>query len=735
MKLMAAVGPCALVAMTLALATPAAAVSRPYFATESARAQLPDGYVASDVAIEGSWIAAIGENRDAGTAALFVYRRASASSWVLDGKLFETRIDFEFQDSPTVVAMQNGIIAMGWGSNTLAVFARSGASWIQQPVAASTSGLHSLEIKIDGERILVGAGNCGDAEVFQRDGAGTWRVAAHLAKAPGECGEFDNTPRLALSGDYALVLAENLYEGTRQFDVWRRGDASWQRIGQLPSPAGQEASGNSVSLRGSLAVAQATFPSGATHVYLRSGTAWNPLPSFRPLDAYRLDRFDGDFRQRRGWLAQLRRDADNRLFIDSSMADVWRQGTDNRFQHVAQLQTHERSTIGAVDIYDNRAVATTASTVPGAGTFINVFELPADLTTPAPVRDDFQGGGNADWHAVVGPAPTRQDGTYQQNSAAVQTISLARNTNWNNQAIESDIWLYNFVSSEAYAGLVARYDASGNYYYAIIRSNNQRVELGRVVGTTRTVLASVPFTSTTGKHRLRLEARGQLLDVHVDGQLLIRYSDSRIRSGEAGIITSYARTLWDNFSTTPRSIKMYEANFDREPQPDDASFRGTPWTVSGGNWGMAEEFGGTLKQQRATSGGARLLTGVPTDEQTVETLVRIDGTFAADANWVGVIARYTDARNLYYLSLRGSDQISIRKVVDNVATEIAGQHFDAQAGQFYYLRLEVIGNQLRGYVDGELALEATDDALPVGRAGIATNNTRASFARFVSYQP
>ena len=133
--------------------------------------------------------------------------------------------------------------------------------------------------------------------------------------------------------------------------------------------------------------------------------------------------------------------------------------------------------------------------------------------------------------------------------------------------------------------------------------------------------------------------------------------------------------------------------------------------------------------------GARLITGVPNDEQTVETLVRIDGTFAADGNWAGVIARYQDDSNLYYQSLRGSHQLSIRKVIGGVATELAGISFNAQAGQYYYLRLEAVGDKLRGYVDGDLRLEATDDALSAGRSGIATSNTQASFARFVSYQP
>jgi CheY-like chemotaxis protein len=113
-----------------------------------------------------------------------------------------------------------------------------------------------------------------------------------------------------------------------------------------------------------------------------------------------------------------------------------------------------------------------------------------------------------------------------------------------------------------------------------------------------------------------------LLDVHLDGQRVIATSDNRIRSGEAGFITSYTRIQLDNFSTTPRSQKMYEANFDREPTEDDGTFRGTPWTLSGGDWGFAEEFGGTVKQQRAASGGARAITGLATDEQTVETRAR-----------------------------------------------------------------------------------------------------------------
>ena len=731
MKLPAAVVLSALIALFSALASPASAASRPYFANESARFQLPPGYHAADVAIEAGWIAVTAENYDAKVAALFVYRRASASSWVLDGKLFEIPYFDELGESPPVmVALQNSTVAMNWSSsNAPAVFKRSGSAWVQQTVTPSNSTLNGSEIKIDGARILVGAGKCGDAEVFEPDAAGTWRVTAHLNEGTNDCGESQTTLSMALSGDTALLWATEASQSKVWIGAWNRTAAGWQRFGQLPDSALEDMLPH-ISLRGSLAITNGLFPRGANHVYLRNGNGWNTLPTFRPLDAYRLDYRDEVLRQQRGWLAQLRRDADQPNSQEGAIVDVWRQGGDNRFSHVAQLEPQDRSSLRLVDIYDNRVVASPWPAA--AGAFIYVFELPADPSTPAPVRDDFQGGGNAAWHSVAGPTPRASGGRFIQSSTAAQTMTLAGNTAWTNHAVEADLSATSTTNTQAYAGLVAR-AGSGKYYYAVLRKNG-KVELGKVVSGTRTLLGSASYVPRTW-NRLRLETRGQLLDVQVDGQQRLSASDASITSGESGFTTSYTALALDNFTTTPRSLKMYQTHFNDEYRPGQISADQLPWSVSGGDWQYLDDSSGAVRQQRATSGAARLITGVPTDEQTVETRVRIDGTFAADGNWVGVIARYQDDGNLYYLSLRGSHQLTIRKVVGSVATELAGQSYNAVAGQYYALRLEVVGSKLRGYVNGQLRLEAEDDSLAAGRSGIATNNTQASFAYFLAYQP
>src|SRR6185436_18403235 len=502
----AAVIPCALVALMSTLATPVVAAPRPYTATETTRWQLGPSFDSASVMIEGDWIAVFASNYQAQTKSMYVYRRVSATSWINEGKLVEGYSSTDCCGPYPTWDMQNGTIAITWGgSRDMAVFKRSGTTWVQQAVATATHNIGGA-IKIDGARILVGAGNCGDGDIFEPDAAGTWRVTGHLNEGSESagCGEGDNsTSSLALSGDVALLYYVNWIDGTSRFGSWQRSGSGWQRFGQLPDSS-TEVLVPGISLRGSLAVTNGLFPAGANHVYLRSGTTWTTLPSFRPLDAYRLMRYDGAFAQRRGWLAQQRPDVDT----GGTIIDVWRQGSDNRFSHVAQLQSHDRAGLG-FDIHDNRVVAVSSAKDSGGAT-VYVFELPANLSTPAPLRDDFEGGANAAWHSVAGPSPRVSSGRFMQSSTAAKTIALAGNTGWTNQAIEADLSTSSSASTQSYAGLVAR-AGSGSYYYAVQRRDGQ-VELGRVMGSSRRALASAPNPEPRTFNRLRLEVRGSLLD-------------------------------------------------------------------------------------------------------------------------------------------------------------------------------------------------------------------------------
>lgn len=116
--------------------------------------------------------------------------------------------------------------------------------------------------------------------------------------------------------------------------------------------------------------------------------------------------------------------------------------------------------------------------------------------------------------------------------------------------------------------------------------------------------------------------------------------------------------------------------------------------------------------------------------------MRVTAFSTANAGaWAGVVARYTSYANHYSLVLRSANWVQLRKKVNGVVTVLRGRPFTVTPGQYCDLRLDATGNTLRGYIDGVLVLETTDDDLPLGRAGLATYQAAASYADFDAWQP
>jgi pectate lyase len=99
------------------------------------------------------------------------------------------------------------------------------------------------------------------------------------------------------------------------------------------------------------------------------------------------------------------------------------------------------------------------------------------------------------------------------------------------------------------------------------------------------------------------------------------------------------------------------------------------------------------------------------------------------------MARHADARNYYYLTLRSSNTLSLRKVVNGTVTTLASTSFTVLPGTWYQLRLDAIGNRLGAYVDGALLLEATDNSLASGNSGPVMFRAATDYDDFNAYQP
>jgi pectate lyase len=114
----------------------------------------------------------------------------------------------------------------------------------------------------------------------------------------------------------------------------------------------------------------------------------------------------------------------------------------------------------------------------------------------------------------------------------------------------------------------------------------------------------------------------------------------------------------------------------------------------------------------------------------VKVLDAIDGTFASGGSgdkWVGAMTRYSGDSNYY--------DVSLRKVVDGAIGVLATATMPMALNHWYSLRLEAVGSRLRAYVNGTLALEATDSALASGKSGMVTYRAAAQFKQLRTVQP
>jgi hypothetical protein len=117
--------------------------------------------------------------------------------------------------------------------------------------------------------------------------------------------------------------------------------------------------------------------------------------------------------------------------------------------------------------------------------------------------------------------------------------------------------------------------------------------------------------------------------------------------------------------------------------------------------------------------------------------------FVEPHTWVGLAARYMDARNHMYVSLRGRGVISLWRRNNGVITQRATQRYPVTVGQTYTLRLEVVNDLTRVFVNDQLILSSAADPGPTypgqsdqkSRVGLIVNKATATFQSFLAYQP
>ena len=87
----------------------------------------------------------------------------------------------------------------------------------------------------------------------------------------------------------------------------------------------------------------------------------------------------------------------------------------------------------------------------------------------------------------------------------------------------------------------------------------------------------------------------------------------------------------------------------------------------------------------------------------------------------GLIARVQDRDNYYILRANAlENNVNLYKYVGGTRDVIKEGKATVPSGQWGELRLEIVGNRLRGFYNGQVVVEAVDDTFAVGKVGLWT---------------
>ena len=678
-----------------------------------------EDYPALAVAIHGDSLIIIADQPTYRGA--FLYRRRAADGrWSFNKTLALT--DVPVAQRRAGLAMKNNLAVIDITGQSI-IWERVSTGWVPAHTASPILLPGGYAISVD--RVLIGGDGCStDGFIYQKTSGGLWDVTGRLPSAGGcVAGERD----VELNYDYALVNSP-----AGNIRAYRRNGTAieWASAGSF------QLQGQSVGRSGPMALQKAIGAAPGSTIYRRSGTTWTLDQTLMPAD---YGTGTGD--------AQAVLYRDNVLItIEGATEQGWHAtphlyvpDAAGKFQNVGILDTNANTT--DIDISGNTVVA--ASEGPPNIPRLAVFELPTPVVPPNAIVNDFNNRDASGFqttpagaYSIVGSG---SQWFYRQPSMAPHTEAVVSGSDWSYyQSIDVQVHPGLLTYPGTWVGAALRYIDADNYYFASIHHNH--IAINRRLNGVNTELAGVALGGTNDNrfHDLHFHIRknaGGLggrdsLVATFDSQFLTYTTDtSPLTHGSAALLTNLTRADFDNLQVSPSSrYGLLSVNFLDNPD--------RPLETSGGTWAIQDAQSPYGIYQTNTNVLATAVGGAPIDDQRVRTYARLESFGAANpVPWLGVIARYQDPSNYYFLSVRGSGTLQIRKIVNGVTTVLAARDFAVNAGEFHHYELHVVGDQLHASVDGVVLATAHDSDLPVGRHGIATYHAAAFFNSLSVDQP
>lgn len=629
-----------------------------------------------------------------------LYRRGADGKWTLVTQLLsETGLG----EWPPSVAMTAEIAMISMPSG-LHILEKSASGWAAAPVNTTVQGGELP--KIVGNTIMASGisapGHCLDrVYTLERGTTNVWAVTSQIAIAEGSC--IDN---LDFDGGRAIVHVDHAATDTSGAMIFERSGSTWNLTSTVSLPDTNTNSAAGVAIRGDVAIAAS--PKLGAHVYRRSSAGW-ALSEYLPnLDSYPTAQGDAEIQITDQFVVKTSNNTNREAFV----AYVYRRMPDQAFEHVANVWP-----VGQHFRFDGHRI------VGEDWSALRVFDLPASFDVPPVVQEDFESGVAADWTPIPGSqfaiVDNGQTHVFRQSSVAGDAGAI-HSDDLTNQHVSADIRPILFQGgSDQWVGLITRYTDPGNYYYVTLR-HSRKIVLKRVLNGVIGELGSFPMAAALKWHRIELESSGTQHSVYVDGRRVLKAFDASHTHGRAGIRSYRASADYDNVVISPGPVADQDS---------------TDRVATGGQWSPTFGYGAPqFSQDDANSGDARAVSGLPREDVVVQADVRIDGLAIKGTPWAGLIARYVDNRNYYYVTIR-ANELSLRKLTNGTITILGNEPFTRQVGIPVDLRLEAIGDRLRVYVNDALRIEYAGAEIAAGKAGVMTYRAAATFSNYLAIEP
>ena len=662
-----------------------------------------------------------------------LYRR-SGTKWVWVRKLAEGT-DNSADDATNLepIAMKNGVLALAF--EPMYIFERENGTWVQKltgpsPGQPTISHDPASEVRIDGGRIFLGSESWGGT-IFVKDTAtGNWKSQAILRGDSSGDGDNSRGGDIDLSPNWAVVASP--YNSDQFPDpatqVFQRMGTSWPLdVRLVPEPG---------HTFGDVAIRDNELFIGD---YVRNGVGvWRRNSSnqwYRADNLRTASDFMGPGPYGEGSYGNAMIESDQYVFQrhwnsdrGAYVVNVFQpDSATGAYRHVAILAAKQGD-----DLWDSIAASGRRVLVNGENG-VYYFILPSSFAPPALFQDTFATGNGLGWSSLPGSqfAVVQSGNTrvFRQSSTAGDAGAVLDAYDWTDQSIQAEV-KPTAVNGSAWAGLATRRTDASNYYYVTLRSSGT-IQLKRNQNGVFSTLASASVPWTLGRtYRLRLESVGTLHRVYVDGNLVAEAWDNALSHGHAALLSYHAAVDYDNVIVSPSLTQTIYFPIN-PPASTPPQFQPGPWTYSGnGQFSWQYEDGDIHFKQLSTAGDARAAIGppqIPNTDQIVEARIRPRAFGTSGTPWFGLMARYGDASNFVYVSLRNSNILTLRKVQNGSVVHFGSATLTITPNTWYSVRLEAVGSRLRAYVNQKLVLEATDPEPENGLIGVVTYRTAADY--------